>query len=434
MSPFPSTTLTCLLALLIPQVSATVGVLDIDNLLQPTLQPPSTPFAPTKDPWSHEPHCTKSTSLATLGQKFCVYTTNTTGPHGLSLIFRPRSATEATQYLNDNPLHSFLTQKEAQRLYVRGQPWKIVDIPGKAKGVVATRRIEQYETFMLDQAAVVMDMDAENALDSAQNRRLLKRAVDQLRVPSRIRDLSAAHAGSEGSDGKEEEEEEEEEGRLEESIMKTNAFGSTVAEVSTRALYPLISRVNHACNPNSFVLFSRAGVSLAIKAYRAIEPGEEITISYLLLGLPSKQRAHLLSRWGFNCSCALCTLPADERTASDLRRTLITRNEAKILELAEAYDLDAAIALGEESVEMIKEEQNWSLLTDEYAMLAMLWLEKGDRETAEKYGKMTHRLLADLGFLGVGEERESWRLEQVLESIGGLGGKGVSWKKSPLRG
>jgi SET domain-containing protein len=40
-----------------------------------------------------------------------------------------------------------------------------------------------------------------------------------------------------------------------------------------------IKRINHACNPNSFVLFSRAGVSMAIKAYRDIEAGEEITIS-----------------------------------------------------------------------------------------------------------------------------------------------------------
>lgn len=38
-------------------------------------------------------------------------------------------------------------------------------------------------------------------------------------------------------------------------------------------------RINHACNPNSFVLFSRAGISMAIKAYRDIEEGEEISIS-----------------------------------------------------------------------------------------------------------------------------------------------------------
>lgn len=104
------------------------------------------------------------------------------------------------------------------------------------------------------------------------------------------------------------------------------------------------------------------------------------------------------------------------------------------MELAQDYKLDEAISLAEESVEMIKEEGIWSMLTDEYAMLAMLWLEKGDREKAEVYGKKTHRLLADLGFLGIGEEREAWKLETLLKNIGGLGGMGQGWKKGPLRG
>jgi hypothetical protein len=229
--------------------SATVGVLDIDDLLEPDLQQHILASSEGRPhaPWSHEPHCTISTYLPTLGQKFCVYTSNTTGPHGLSLIFPPSSAHLATKYLDDNPLDSFLTQEDAERLYLGGQPWKIVDIPGKAKGVVATRKIKMYETFMLDQAAVVVDMEAENALSDDENKKLLKRAVDQLLVPGMIRDMSAAHAGGEGN-ANDNEEHDDVEGRLEEDIMKTNAFGSTVAEVSSRALYPLISVSHEAYN------------------------------------------------------------------------------------------------------------------------------------------------------------------------------------------
>jgi hypothetical protein len=225
--------------------SATAGVLDIDDLLQPDLQQnllvpnKKTPYAP----WSHKPHCATSTYLPTLGQNFCVYTSNTTGPHGLSLIFSPESARAATKHLDDNPLSSFLIQDDAETLYLLGQPWKIVNIPGKAKGVIATRKIRKYETFMVDQAAVVVDMEAEKALSGEVNRGLLMRAVGQLLVPGMVRDMSAAHAGlGEGERG----DEEEEEGRLEDAIMRTNAYGSTVAEVESRALYPLISvsRIN----------------------------------------------------------------------------------------------------------------------------------------------------------------------------------------------
>jgi hypothetical protein len=113
---------------------------------------------------------------------------------------------------------------------------------------------------------------------------------------------------------------------------------------------------------------------------------------------------------------------------------MIAQAEEKIMELAKAYKLDEAIVLAEESVELIKEEGVWSMLTDEYAMLAMLWLEKGDREKAEAYGEKTHRLLSDLGFLGIGEYREAWKLETLLKNIGGLGGMGQVWKKGPLRG
>ncbi|CAN9165956.1 unnamed protein product [Alternaria alternata] len=414
--------------------SATVGVFDINDLLQPDLQHVlGSGETHHHVPWSHRPYCITSSYLTTLDQEYCVYTSNTTGPHGLSLVFSPASAHLAIRYLDDNPIDSFLTQQDAERLYLGGQPWKIVDVPGKAKGVVATRKIKMYETFMIDQAAVVVDVEAESALSDLENKKLLKRAVDQLLVPGMIRDMSAAHAGNRG-DANEGDEEQETEGRLEEDIMKTNSYGSTVAEVSSKALYPLISRINHACNPNSFVLFSRAGVSMAIKAYRDIEPGEEITVSYLLLGLPSPKRQSLIRRWGFKCTCDLCSLPIQERQASDLRRTVIAQAEEKIIELAQEYKLTEAISLAEESVEMIKEEGIWSMLTDEYAMLAMLWLEKGDKGRAEMYGKKTHRLLADLGFLGIGEEREAWNLETLLTNIGGLGGMGEAWKKGPLRG
>lgn len=113
---------------------------------------------------------------------------------------------------------------------------------------------------------------------------------------------------------------------------------------------------------------------------------------------------------------------------------MISQAEVKIMELAQAYKLDEAIQLAEESVEMIREEDIWPMLTDEYAMLAMLWLEKNHKQKAEYYGEKTHRLLADLGFLGTGEEREAWKLETLLQNIGGLGGMGQSWKKGPLRG
>lgn len=229
-----------LLSSYIYHATASVGVLDIDELLHAEEQQlltspnPSSPYSP----WSHKPFCTQSTSLKSLGQKFCVYTSNTTGPNGLSLVASPAAARLATKYLDDNPLENFLTVPEAEALFFNPAPYKIVDIPGKGKGVVATRRIKQFETFMVDQAAIVMDMALEKSITSKENLKLLKVGVEQLRVPEVVRSLSAKHGGGdkfgrddlEGLDGKEEED-----------VMMTNSFGSTIADTPSRALFPLIS-------------------------------------------------------------------------------------------------------------------------------------------------------------------------------------------------
>lgn len=154
----------------------------------------------------------------------------------------------------------------------------------------------------------------------------------------------------------------------------------------------------------------------------------------ILLGHPSQTRHSLLHRWGFTCTCPLCSLPAPEKQASDIRRTLIARLEPKIIELASAGQISQAIDLAMESVEMILDEGDLeSLLTDEYAMLAMLWLEKGDREKAEMWGRKAWKLLGDLGYLGNGaeENEEKFSLEVLLEGIGGLGGNGKErgWRR-----
>jgi hypothetical protein len=207
--------------LLLPlQVYATTTILNLNPLLS------------NSSPWSHEPYCTTSKTLTHLGQTFCVYTSNSTGPYGLSFILPPHVATTATPYLNTNPILSFLTQSQAQALYLHPPPWTVVAIPGKDKGVVATRKIEKYETFMIDQAAVVIDKTFEEAISRDVRREMLEIAVQRLYTPGTILDMSRAHAGAKGS--------------AEEDVMRANAFGSRVGGVEARALYPLISvRISH---------------------------------------------------------------------------------------------------------------------------------------------------------------------------------------------
>ncbi|KAH3974944.1 hypothetical protein HBH98_082540 [Parastagonospora nodorum] len=312
-------------------VSATIGVLNLAKVVPADFR--DYLFSQSHATWSREPYCTSH------GREFCVYTSNITKTHSLSMIFSPEDAEKVAKAVE---LASNTWQDQAEQ----PRAWQVVDIPSKDKGVIATRNMGKYETIMVDHAAVVMDVDVSEVWSS----RLLRVAIDRLQLPNTIRALGA----SEGD------------GPLEQRVMKTNGFGKTIAGVGTKALFPLASRINHACRPNAYVLFCpTSGLTMAIRASRAIKIGEEITISYLPVGLSSHDRKTLLQPWGFTCHCALCDSSPLTKRASDIRRILIGQSEAKILECAATGRVDEAIRLAEETVGLITDEGLESMLTDE---------------------------------------------------------------------
>eukprot|EP00929_Paragymnodinium_shiwhaense_P030480 TRINITY_DN17270_c0_g2_i4.p1 TRINITY_DN17270_c0_g2~~TRINITY_DN17270_c0_g2_i4.p1 ORF type:complete len:572 (-),score=114.34 TRINITY_DN17270_c0_g2_i4:230-1945(-) len=83
------------------------------------------------------------------------------------------------------------------------------------------------------------------------------------------------------------------------------------------------SMFEHSCTPNIFLSTWQAGKSDGRHHYRAlrdIPEGEALSIDYLLLPdgyLPTPDRAEILGRWGFVCSCARCT------SLPDLSRTFV---------------------------------------------------------------------------------------------------------------
>lgn len=115
----------------------------------------------------------------------------------------------------------------------------MVDVAGRGKGVVATRRIGKFETFMVDRASVVVDLRAEEKLGSDEKGELLRVAVERLGRPEAVMGLAGMHDGEE----KIEKEGEVDEERVED-IMVTNAFGTTMAGESFSGLYALVSVSN----------------------------------------------------------------------------------------------------------------------------------------------------------------------------------------------
>lgn len=107
-------------------------------------------------------------------------------------------------------------------------------------------------------------------------------------------------------------------------VVKTNALPCGPG-ASVGGVYATICLINHSCIPNTHNNWNEAAQHETIHATRDILVGEEILISYEgeLLSQPRRQK--LRDSFGFQCSCELCSQPADAIQASDKRRTDIQR-------------------------------------------------------------------------------------------------------------
>lgn len=93
------------------------------------------------------------------------------------------------------------------------------------------------------------------------------------------------------------------------STWQANAFGLNDNE---QIVASKICKLNHSCSPNAMVDYAVGSDRLTVRASQYIEPGTEITISYLDPLLPSDQRQKMTQfGWSFECKCETCTLPED---------------------------------------------------------------------------------------------------------------------------
>ncbi|GKZ00957.1 hypothetical protein MPSEU_001047200 [Mayamaea pseudoterrestris] len=78
------------------------------------------------------------------------------------------------------------------------------------------------------------------------------------------------------------------------------------------AMYSLICKMNHSCDPNVIVLYKRTayGSSHPLTAFavalKPIEANEELTISYIDKSEPLATRQESLANYGFSCRCTKC--------------------------------------------------------------------------------------------------------------------------------
>ncbi|KAI1500179.1 hypothetical protein F5X99DRAFT_410330 [Biscogniauxia marginata] len=329
-------------------------------------------------PWTHPPECLQAEGGSTL--KYCVFTNSHQGNEGISIITKPETAAESVEMLNDQGLlHTRLLKNNGTKL-----AYEIVETPPNGKGVVAARQISRSEVIMTDWASVILDISFPSSVRRSQGYRLLHRAADQLSDPDKV--LQLARSSTTAAD-------------IMEDVLRTNAFSYPLAEEPHMAVYPDVSRINHACKPNAYVRFSTSNFAVSVIATTDISVGEEINISYIPVNYTRAERQAALRRWGFDCKCSLCTASKAEIAASDYRRQKIETLRQQVMDAIDARDGTKAVKMTHEVLELLRAEELQSLYASQYELLARLYWKAGDNETATKYARISLETLEDQGYL-----------------------------------
>lgn len=199
---------------------STLSVADPAQLRQATCPPPASNTTDTLAPWSHPPYCATT--------RYCVFTAADFQSQGISIVALPQSISSMT-HLVSKALAQPLRAEDPN------PPYKVVDIPGAGKGVVATRALKTGDVIMVDHAAVLADTDFPGSVKRELGRLMLNRAMEQLAEPDRVLGLATSSAGK---------------AVTAEDVLRTNSFGIKVDDVDYMALFSKISRINHGCAPS----------------------------------------------------------------------------------------------------------------------------------------------------------------------------------------
>ncbi|KAK3370927.1 hypothetical protein B0T24DRAFT_594799 [Lasiosphaeria ovina] len=377
------------------------------------------------EPWTHRPYCpdpepdSKHKTTA-----YCVFTNATfRRGRGLSVIapaLGPDTGTAATDSGLARAVGQALVAIAASSATTGASdysdendqppvPYAVQPIPGKGLGLVATRRIRRGSVLMVDGAAVLADAAFPGRVRRATGQELLAAAIDRLSSPEDVLGLARSrdYTGGASADAVGE----EVDARVAEDVVKTNSFSVEVGGVAVMALFPRIARINHACNPSALTNFNESTLANTVTAFRDIDVGEEITISYSDFGLTSTERRRiLLQKWGFQCSCALCSADADTLAASDARRAEMRATGQRVLQRVEAGDFAGAVALNGALVAAVAEEKLVPHLGDHFDVMARLCLAAGDAEGAAKYAR---KAIAEMKGFYQGAEAEGLAVREL---------------------
>jgi len=203
-----------------------------------------------------------------------------------------------------------ITEKKCTDNEMKAELFKIVEILGRGKGIVATQDIKRGTIVYVETPLFTTRFN--NGLYSIMdiNTKISGLTKDQY---AQFMDLYDPEPTSEP---------------LLKNIRLLNA--NSIGEDGGCSVCAVLSRLNHSCLPNS--LWLRKDNQYHLSAIRDIVSGEEILINYIPAFLTKSEReAQLLDEKSFQCDCSICSLDAAASAANDVMRMRV-RDDHRTIE------------------------------------------------------------------------------------------------------
>ncbi|KAK2070042.1 hypothetical protein P8C59_004576 [Phyllachora maydis] len=128
-------------------------------------------------------------------------------------------------------------------------------------------------------------------------------------------------------------------------VLKSNSLPCGAGQdFGTRAVYRLISLINHSCSPNACHNWNEDAGHMTVHTTKDIQAGEQIFISYGGKGPTASRQAFLKEHFGFDCACETCSRPIEHvsRWDSDERRQALVKLEQLALNESRVQTAPAA--------------------------------------------------------------------------------------------
>ncbi|EPQ54746.1 SET domain-containing protein [Gloeophyllum trabeum ATCC 11539] len=186
-------------------------------------------------------------------------------------------------------------------------PFEVVDLPGRGKGLVATRDIKRGDLLIREAPLLRIPQQITSSPTA-----LLSSLLSALPAASlsAFFALSAVHLPSSPDPDPLD---------VALAIVQTNAVAAGEGHIG---VFPTMARLNHACAGAFNAVYSwRAGEGvLVVHAVRDVRRGEELLTTYMDTKRKREdRRAYLLGQYAFNCTCATCSLAPALSAQSDAR-------------------------------------------------------------------------------------------------------------------